>query len=69
MSHLQVLDCAGAPKIEEIRTDSAVARTPPLSLCNMGEAMLDNDALAQNAPPSRRCDQFSQPMLKSFIIG
>jgi hypothetical protein len=47
MSDLQILDGARTAKIEEIRSDAAVARPSPLPLSDMSEAMLDGVALAE----------------------
>jgi hypothetical protein len=68
MSNLQVLDGACAAKIEEIRSDATVTRPSPLPLGNVSEAVLDCDALAQQASALGSRDEFSQTMLESFVF-
>ena len=47
---MQVLHDSAAPQVKEILANPSVARTTPLPVADVGQPMLDGDALTQFRP-------------------
>src|SRR5687767_7974025 len=61
----EVLDGGGAAEIEEIGAESAVSGAGSLAVAQMGEAVLDPDALAELLSAFRR----ALPLAQRFVEG
>jgi hypothetical protein len=47
MSSLEILQCSCAAEVERVLADTAITRAGALATCDVGEAMLDRDAIAK----------------------
>src|SRR5271155_2546791 len=66
---LKVLDCSQAAEVEGVLACGAVARTGTLSIGEMGEPMLDGDALTQLGSSCVGGLEMAQLLLERLVVA
>src|SRR5215468_7977923 len=69
MNRLQVLERGGAPQVEQVGAHAEVAGASSLAAGDVGEAVLDADALPQTGSPLLGRDLLAQPLLEPLVLG
>src|SRR6188472_2737237 len=68
MNRLQVLDCGGASKVEEVFSNADVAGTVSFPRGDVRESVLDGYSLSEDGAPRRSLLEFSELFLLGLVL-